>query len=75
MNISIQVELQMPGVRHTEVSSASPDRVLSCVERITQHSVRSCDTQQNVNKVAWLLPPRDEEPSPPHVLHERSSPL
>ena len=62
-------------MRHAEVSSPSPDLVLSCDGRRTQHSVRSCDNQQNGNKVAWLLQPRDEEPSPLHVLHERSSPL
>ena len=42
---------------------------------LTQHSVLSCDNQQHVNKEAWLLQPRDEEPSSLHVLHGRSSSL
>ena len=62
-------------MHHAYVSSSSPDRVLSCYERRTQHSVLSSDNQQHVNKEAWLLQPRDEEPSSLHVLHGRSSSL
>ena len=58
---------------HADVSSSSPDRVLSCDGRRTQHSVHSCDNQQHGYKVAWLLQPRYEEPSSLHVLREKSS--
>ena len=77
INVPVQVELGCSARMHhyTEVSSSSPDRVLSCDERRTQHSVLSCDNQQNGNKVAWLLQPRDEEPRSPHVFHVRSSSL
>ena len=62
-------------MHHACVSSSSPDRVLSCYERRTQHSGLSCDNQQLVNKEAWLLQPRDEEPSSLHVLNGISSSL
>ena len=62
-------------MHHAYVSSSSPDRVISCYELRTQHSVLSCDNQQHVNMEAWLLQPRDEEPSSIYVLHGRSSSL